>query len=205
MINAEIHPLFATPVYITKLNREFTGEENNYINKIKLDCHKNASNYTSRDNNMINNKPFSSLRKELSKVIKDYFNRVLGSSNHIKPYITQSWLNYTDTAQYHHVHNHPNSLVSGVVYINADKDNDTIEFQSHRHSIIEPQTKEFNMFNSTKWWFPVNTGQVFLFPSYLSHSVNTKMGTNTRISLAFNVFIKGTIGSKEGLTELILT
>ncbi len=34
--------------------------------------------------------------------------------------------------------------------------------------------------------------------------VETKQGDNTRISLAFNVFIKGTVGNNKELTELIL-
>jgi hypothetical protein len=34
--------------------------------------------------------------------------------------------------------------------------------------------------------------------------VENKEGTNTRISLAFNIFIKGTIGENKALTELIL-
>jgi hypothetical protein len=34
--------------------------------------------------------------------------------------------------------------------------------------------------------------------------VETKQGDNTRISLAFNVFIKGTVGNNKSLTELIL-
>jgi hypothetical protein len=34
--------------------------------------------------------------------------------------------------------------------------------------------------------------------------VENKQGDNTRISLAFNVFIKGTIGREKSLTELIL-
>jgi hypothetical protein len=34
--------------------------------------------------------------------------------------------------------------------------------------------------------------------------VETKQGDNTRISLAFNVFIKGTFGSNKNLTELII-
>jgi ectoine hydroxylase-related dioxygenase (phytanoyl-CoA dioxygenase family) len=71
--------------------------------------------------------------------------------------------------------------------------------------MIAIQTEKFNTFNSSSWWFPVETGQVFLFPSSLTHSVGTKQGKNTRISLAFNVFIKGTIGSQKSLTELILT
>lgn len=34
--------------------------------------------------------------------------------------------------------------------------------------------------------------------------VENKQGDNTRISLAFNVFIKGTVGNNKQLTELIL-
>jgi hypothetical protein len=34
--------------------------------------------------------------------------------------------------------------------------------------------------------------------------VETKEGDNTRISLAFNVFIKGNIGNNKNLTELKL-
>jgi hypothetical protein len=43
-----------------------------------------------------------------------------------------------------------------------------------------------------------------MFPSSTTHQVETKKGTNTRISLAFNTFYKGTIGSNKDLTELIL-
>ena len=89
--------------------------------------------------------------------------------------------------------------------MNADKDNDKIHFNNNRHNVIDIQTENFNPFNSGSWWFPVETGQVLLFPSYLVHYVETKKGTNTRISLAFNIFIKGTIGSKKKLTELTLT
>jgi hypothetical protein len=38
-----------------------------------------------------------------------------------------------------------------------------------------------------------------MFPSSLTHMVENKEGTNTRISLAFNVFIKGAIGSNKEL------
>ena len=43
-----------------------------------------------------------------------------------------------------------------------------------------------------------------MFPSSTTHQVETKQGNNTRISLAFNTFYKGTIGSNFELTELIL-
>ena len=43
-----------------------------------------------------------------------------------------------------------------------------------------------------------------MFPSSLTHGVDTKEGNNTRISLAFNVFVKGNLGTYDSATELIL-
>ena len=71
-------------------------------------------------------------------------------------------------------------------------------------SSIKLEIKDFNIWNSQSWWFSIKTGDIILFPSSLTHMVETKEGTNTRISLAFNVFIKGTIGDNKLLTELIL-
>ena len=45
---------------------------------------------------------------------------------------------------------------------------------------------------------------LFIFPSPLYHSVSTKKGDNERISLAFNTFFKGKIGTEKDLTELII-
>ena len=203
-MQSTIHGLFPTPIYITKLPRQFSNKENKFIEKSKLDTYKNEGNLTSNDDYILNSKTFISLKKELDEIVKDYFNKVISPSNNIKPYITQSWLNYTEQAQYHHTHAHPNSLVSGVLYINADKDNDKIKFFKTMYQIIKPEIKEYNLYNSETWWFPVETLDVILFPSSLIHRVEVKQGTNTRISLAFNTFIKGTVGNNKKLTELRL-
>ena len=63
---------------------------------------------------------------------------------------------------------------------------------------------QYNIWNSHTWWFALETGQLVMFPSSTIHQVETKKGTNTRVSLAFNTFYKGTIGSNNDLTELIL-
>ena len=203
-MQSTIHGLFPTPIYITKLPRQFSNKENKFIEKSKLDTYKNEGNLTSNDDYILNSKTFISLKKELDGIVKDYFNKVISPSNNIKPYITQSWLNYTEQTQYHHTHAHPNSLVSGVLYINADKDNDKIKFFKTVYQMIKPEIKEYNLYNSETWWFPVKTLDVVLFPSSLTHRVEVKQGTNTRISLAFNTFIKGTVGNNKKLTELRL-
>jgi uncharacterized protein (TIGR02466 family) len=196
-MEATINGIFPTPIYITKLNRQITIKELSFIDKTKLNVYHNEGNTTSNDNYILNHKSFEDLKKDLDLIIQDYFDKIISPANNIKPYITQSWLNYTETNQYHHKHQHPNSLVSGVFYINCDEKFDKIKFFNDTYKTIKPEIKQWNIWNSETWWFPVKTGDIILFPSSLTHMVETKEGTNTRISLAFNVFIKGTVGDNK--------
>jgi uncharacterized protein (TIGR02466 family) len=204
MIESNINAIFPTPIYISKLNRKLTNKELLFIGKTKSDVYKNEGNTTSNNNYILNEKSLSDIKKELDLRVQDYFDKVVSPTDAIKPYITQSWLNYTETNQYHHKHQHPNSLVSGVFYINCHEELDKIKFFDERYKTIKPEVKEWNLWNSETWWFTVKTGDIILFPSSLTHMVENKEGTNTRISLAFNVFIKGKIGVNKSLTELIL-
>jgi uncharacterized protein (TIGR02466 family) len=203
-MEATINGIFPTPIYISKIDRELTKKELSFIDKSKLEIYNNEGNTTSNNNYILNNKEFKTLKEELDLKVQDYFNKIICPANNITPYITQSWLNYTETNQYHHKHAHPNSLISGVFYINCDEENDKIKFFNDNYKTIKPEIKEWNIWNSETWWFSVKTGDIILFPSSLVHMVETKQGDNTRISLAFNVFIKGTVGNNKNLTELIL-
>jgi uncharacterized protein (TIGR02466 family) len=205
MIESTINSIFPTPIYMSKLDRKLTPLELKFIDKNKKTFTKNEGNITSNNNYILNEKPFLNIKKELDLRVKDYFEKVISSTDTVIPYITQSWLNYTETNQYHHKHKHPNSLVSGVFYINCHEELDKIKFfRDDDYKMIKPETKDWNLWNSETWWFPVKTGDIIMFPSSLTHMVETKEGNNTRISLAFNVFIKGTIGSNKNLTELVL-
>jgi uncharacterized protein (TIGR02466 family) len=203
-MEATINGIFPTPIYISKLDRKLTALELKFVDKSKKDFYKNEGNITSNNNYILNEKPFANIKKELDLKVQDYFDKVISPANNITPYITQSWLNYTETNQYHHKHAHPNSLVSGVFYINCHEEHDKIKFFNDTYKTIKPEVKDWNIWNSETWWFSVKTGDVILFPSSLTHMVETKQGDNTRISLAFNVFIKGTFGNNENLTELVL-
>jgi len=199
-----IHQLFPIPVYVSKLGRQLTEEESKTINKCKKKTHLNQGNIISEDTYVLENKTLKHLKEDLNEKVVDYFEKIIGSDNPIAPYITQSWLNYTKANQYHHQHFHSNSYVSGVFYLNADPKVDHIKFYRSHFPEIEPLVTKYNIFNAKSLWFPVETGNVVLFPSSLSHGVDKKIGANTRVSLSFNTYFKGTIGSQADLTELVL-
>jgi len=201
-----IHSIFPTPIYTTKMDRGFTKQELQFVKQQKKHCTNNQGNINTKDNYILNRKEFKNIKKFLNKCCKDYLETIICPKNNIELYITQSWLNYTEADQYHHQLSHPNSVVSGVFYFDSDIKNDKILFSKQGYEQISPEIddQKFNLHNSKTWFFPVQTGDLFMFPSSTIHQVETKKGNNTRISLAFNTFYKGTMGSNDHLTELIL-
>ena len=197
--------LFPEPLYFSKLERVLTKEELKILNEHKKKTYKNAGNTTSNDNYVLEHKALKNLKKDLNQKIINYFNEVICCTNTTIPYITQSWINYTKENQFHHRHAHPNSLVSGIFYISADKKVDSVTFyKGYLDSRIKLDVTKYNIFSSSTCTFPVETGTILLFRSSLVHGVDKKKGNNIRISLSFNIFIKGTVGSKTDLTELVL-
>jgi len=199
-----IHHLFPEPVCFSKLERPLTKQELKTLDKYKKETKNNLGNTLTISNYILENKALKNLKKDLHKKVIDYFNEVVCTSNSIIPYITQSWLNYTEPGQFHHRHEHSNSYVSGVFYVSADKEVDRIQFYKTAHEEIQLAVSKYNLFNSTTWQYPVQTGDVLLFPPYLTHGVEKKKGTNLRITLSFNVFFKGTIGRNEEMSELVI-
>jgi len=206
MIEPIIQNLFPTPIYTTKINRKFTKKESTFFYNQKKFVTKNEGNVSSIDNYILNRKELKNIKNIIDASCEDYLQKIICPENNIKLYVTQSWLNYTESNEYHHKHEHPNSVISGVLYLDSNKEKDKIFFSKPGYNQISPKIndKKYNIWNSSSWFFPVETGNLFMFPSSTTHQVETKKGSNTRISLAFNTFYKGTVGSNYQLTELIL-
>ena len=205
MKESKIHNLFPVPIYMSDIDRKFTTKELNFVNNQKNYTIKNEGNINTKDNYILNRKEFKSIKKFIDKSCEDYLHKIICPKEKLKLYVTQSWLNYTEENQFHHQHAHPNSIISGVLYFNSDNDN--IKFLNPKqYNQISPQIDEnkYNIWNSSSWWFGIETGQLIMFPSSTNHQVDSKKGNNTRISLAFNTFFKGTLGLNKSLTELIL-
>ena len=200
----EISGVFPIPVYISNLDRPFTKEEMGIFTTAEKKVVPNAGNITSANNYILNEKGMENLKDILTAHVTKYIKRIHAPKYPMVPYITQSWANYTKKNQYHHTHEHPNSFISGVLYINANEAHDKITLHKKGYQQIKPVPTEWNWYNSDSWFYTVKTGMIILFPSGTTHNVETKEGDNKRISLAFNTFFKGTMGENSQLTELIL-
>jgi uncharacterized protein (TIGR02466 family) len=197
----KIESLFPTPVGLFELPDSITKKEFEYISS--LPRQNNAGNSTSLDTHLLKDPELKRLNNICEQAAHDFFQEAYAPESIVNLYITQSWANYTETNEHHHKHFHTNSLISGVLYVATDEA-DRISFHKDNQTSWHISTKNYNKWNSESWWFPVKANTLLLFPSHMTHMVDTKKTPGTRISLSFNTFFKGKLGNTTLLSELIL-
>ena len=196
-----INNLFPVAVAKFELGREFTSDEIAFIDSQPK--FKNTGNMTSNDRYVLQHWTMAKLREFVETCTDQYLKSIYAPKHDVSLRITQSWLNYTKPGEFHHKHAHPNSFLSGVFYIKATKDKDKIYFYKNEYQGIKLPSINYNPYNSESWWLEVGAGDLMLFPSSLTHMVETVQGDD-RVSLAFNTFPVGHLGDEEELTALRL-
>ena len=144
------------------------------------------------------------LKTLFTEKLKHHFYNVLEYVDETEIYITQSWMNLAVKDEYHHAHRHPNSVLSGVFYLKT-VDEDCISFDnSYRADQVRPGIKNFNDYNSTLYNLNISDNMLVIFPSSLTHAVPPIKNKQTRISLAFNSFVKGKVGRDDTLSSITI-
>ena len=196
-----IIPLFPTFVMSNRLDRDITADELNCILSYYDKLNETTEDITSREQTVLDNERLSGLKSFCEEILNDYFIKIYNPINpdDVRLNITESWLNFTSGNKYHEKHKHYNSFMSGILYINAYRDKDSIIFtKADSEFNWQIQPKESTEFNSTNFHLSVGTGDIIIFPSNLYHSTPVTGNSYLRISLAFSSYIVGTVGYIQG-------
>ena len=102
------------------------------------------------------------------------------------------WININKPGSYNNLHNHVGSVLSGVYYVDAHENQGNIQFERsdngeyHIPEVIDKET----YFTCTRATYAAKTGALYIFPSWLKHSVQGNRSGTDRISISFNYGIK---------------
>ena len=142
-------------------------------------------------------KPLMDAVLRLSKTYADYMNWDCNL------YLSSMWYNVNKQHEDHPPHTHSNALLSGVYYPPFEGvDHSPIEFIDTRNRCaIAPSVKAYNVQNSDSWQYNVVPNSILLFPAWLQHWVPVNQNTQPRISISFNIMIKGRAGDFKGLSN----
>ena len=109
--------------------------------------------------------------------------------------ITDMWANVLKDTEHHPMHTHSNNFLSGTYYLQSDQ-KASIVFHDPRPAadVIVPRKKETTLNNSSLLSYASKQNRAVIFPSWLPHWVQQNKSKTKRISIAWNIQVKGQVG-----------
>jgi uncharacterized protein (TIGR02466 family) len=131
--------------------------------------------------------------KELTNIIIGRIRNLAKNFDYSNPndlQICNYWININKKNNDNAPHTHPISVISAVYYVKVPENSGEIIFhtplQNYDEFIFEDMIEKYNAYNSSNYRYIPKTGDLILFPSWLSHNVSANQSEEERISIAFN-------------------
>ena len=187
------HQVFATNIFVQD---DFLFEETavymkNYIQRLWQDRSNDVNWQTEPDlHTKVEFKIFADMILDTSKEILETLDYAVEDIA-----ITDMWGNVLRKGEVHPPHTHSNNFLSGVYYLYSDKAAG-IQFFDPRPSsdVLVPKKTNKTHNNSNLLSFASKTNRAVFFPSWLQHWVPQNISDKNRISIAWNVQLKGEVG-----------
>ena len=139
--------------------------------------------------------PFSWFAQDIGKTAFDIFDKLNYNVQDIE--ITGMWGNILKPGETHPPHTHSNNFLSGVFYLESDAETGII-FSDPRPAadVLVPRKKTKTNENSNLLSYISKQNRLIIFPSWLVHWVPINKSKRDRISISFNIQIKGQVGEQ---------
>ena len=180
-----------TPIYyIPNTEYNISEEELNVINSIPMITNKFCE--LSESVHVLDLEGLSGIKKLCQYHVDQFTKEVCKIRQDF--YIQTSWVTKKYKSQFHQLHTHPNSIMSGIFYIDVTRDMGPLTFKNENFLTkkfdFAYDYEEWNAINSSTYSLNVTSNSIVIFPSWLNHSVEENQSDTPRISIAFNVFVK---------------
>lgn len=204
-MNFKVTPLFAVPLYQTSIS-PLSNEEKNFIESLEYKRMPADNGEYTQNKFILDSVELSGLKNRILEKTKHYIHEVLNVDTAVDFKIENSWINRHRQNDFAGSHRHSNSLVSGVYYIDVDRQSGAIIFEKNKSSFnlftdtvdipFKKDNQSLNVFNAEAWGIVPKNNDLILFPSLLYHSVSESQSDKLRYSLAFNMFPRGNLGGE---------
>ena len=210
-MNLEISymPLWPTAIQISSFFRPITKKEMEILLSVKTSKKTSLDsmcNTVSKNVNVLDCLELKTLKKDLNIYLQQYWNSIFNCEQKIK--MTNSWVGVTRKEESHGMHLHPNSIISGILYLQAEGDCGSLKLSNnptiYKDYNFEYNFKNYSVYNSKEWQIPVKTNDIILFPSSIAHGTTKNTTEKERIILGFNSFVYGKFNNSDCVADLNL-
>ena len=127
----------------------------------------------------VNSNVIKKIQNKIDEYAIDYGVRKLKLDN--------SWVNVQNKNSILNKHSHPDSIISGALYLKVDKNSSKIYFYNPNIYLTFVNVFKQTEFSCENYYFTPQIGDLILFPSWLMHGSNDEKNNSIeRIVLSFN-------------------
>ena len=154
--------------------------------------YKGYTSYASLDDLPLRNPTFAELGERLKPHLAEFAQSLDWELRGHQPAVDSIWINVLEPGGTHTGHIHPNSVISGTLYVDVPEGASAIRFEDPRLAMMmaapprkaraAPQNRNFVYVQPT-------AGTVLLWESWLRHEVPVNMAREDRISISFNAVL----------------
>ena len=142
--------------------------------------------------------------KEITNLVYHVMCEALQYDSHYEVDITGMWGNIQKPGEQLRTHAHHNNILAGVFYLNENDDFPLLRFERPHFGSFDPLVGKFNAYNQGSYLIKPERNKVVLFPAMLSHGVDVNQSTEDRLSISFNVMLRGRYSRPEQKQSVIL-
>ena len=185
--------IFPTNLFLIK---EFYNSDITAMKKYISDLWENRDyddRWQTKSADLHNQKEFKEFAELVISTSKDILNELKYDVEDVV--ITDMWATVLKSGENHPAHTHSNNFLSGTYYLHSDQ-GASIMFQDPRPAagVILPRIKESTITNANLLSYASKQNRAIIFPSWLPHYVKPNKSKNKRISIAWNIQVKGQVG-----------
>lgn len=198
-----ISDFFSVPVTCVQLQDNITEKEMQFLKIKEGEVENHEGTKLTKDKYILDNTELSRLRRCIKTSANEYFQKVFKPGKNIELEITESWLSITELDGYQTKHNHPDSVISGIINIEMDTMDCFTFHNPYKNTIMDnikkmsdKPTREYTKWNSPSWEMfnfndPINR-KLVLLPSFVHQEITKRSwkGVNVFVKKRINLCFK---------------
>ena len=145
---------------------------------------------TKKFHNLLLQPEFKEIKIWVEECAKDFLDNVL-KMEYEEFFLTESWMNISGKGGYQKIHNHANSIISGVLYLKSKSEHPPLEFKKQKIEFepfisLAEHYKLGNPNTAHTLAFPCTENTMLIFNSHLHHGHEASVIEEERVGIAWN-------------------
>ena len=145
---------------------------------------------TKKFNNLLLQPEFKEMKVWVEECAKDFLDNAL-KMEYEEFFLTESWMNISEKGGHQKIHNHSNSIISGVLYLKSKPEHPPLVFKKQKMEFepfisLAEHYKKGNPNTAHTLGFPCTQNTMLVFNSHLYHGHEASVIEEERIGIAWN-------------------